>query len=209
MAIPNLPLDGVNFYLDVIHMVHNQLRQLTLTGDERDAALSKVPVKNIELSPVVVDRLSREDAPSIHISVDSSETANDIDGQLQDFIELLNLRIELYLGCDNDNFRLTSLAATLIDDFRQVLSPNVFVGAPISIERLKLDERNEIKLADGRRIYLINDDTARLVSSRPLANDAKIMNAGILQWGFDERTRGTGDEILVYIFQLELHHHVV
>ena len=84
---------------------------------------------------------------------------------------MFELRVELYLGCDNDNYDLTTMTAHLMDDFRQVLSPPHFTSGNIS-------------------------------------GGAKIANAGILQVGFDPRVRGSADEILVYIIEVELHHEV-
>ena len=171
MAIPQLAIRTGNMYLDVVHRLHQALRPLTETDADRNPKYSPTPVRNIELAPVIIDRVSTLVAPSIHISMDSSQTANDLEGESSAFIELLNLRVELYLGCDNDNYRLTTQSADLMNDFRQVLSPTHFTGAPIS-------------------------------------DDAKLVNGGILQWGFDERLRGTPEEILIYIFQVELHHYV-
>lgn len=175
MAIEQLATPTGNFYLDVIYHLHNQLWKLTQLGGPRDTALSAeadgAVVKNIELAPVVMDRVRANAAPSLHISVDSSETANDLEKIVGEFVELLNIRIEVYLNTLNTNTALTVLTGHILDDMRQVLSPNAFVNSELSA-------------------------------------GARISNAGILQWGFDERTRGTADEILVYIVQVQLHHFI-
>ena len=196
MAVNLQPVGNNNFYLNVINTIHNALFQLHLPryplanypNDERMSKLSQASdtrVKNIELAPVVIDRVLNPQgvnpviSPSIYLSVDSSQSANDLVGELQAFIELLNVRVELYLGEINNNFNMTQLAAELINDVGIVLDPTEFIGAQISSENMNMRTGN-----------------------------AKIMNAGISQWAFDERTRGTGHEILVFIFSVELHHYV-
>ena len=178
MAIPSLAINTGNMYLDVIHRVHEQLRLLTVAGADRDLELSDTPLVNLELAPVAIDNAGAVTstlgqqiiAPSAHISVDSTETISDIpDANLSDIVELMNVRIELYIGRDNDNYRLTTKTADLMDDFRQVLSPLAFLGASIS-------------------------------------DSTQLNAAGILQMGFDERLRGSDQEILVCIFQVRLDH---
>ena len=200
----------------------------------RDKSLSDSCIHNIELAPVVIDRILRSVvgspdeviSPSVYLSVDSSQSANDLVGELQAFIELLNVRVELYLGEINNNFNMTQRAADLIHDMSIVLDPTKFIGGSIvnpnvDADRMPTAHYDATEFNSWKNASLQLDDNGQYapltvqewLASKPSIKDtspteAKIMNAGISQWAFDERTRGTGHEILVFIFSVELHHYV-
>ena len=285
MALELLPIGTGSFYEDVGNMIHNALFQLTLTPEQgRSPKLVGEVVQNIEMDPVVWETLDRDLNPAIYISTDSSGSDNDSVGVFGYFIEVLNFRIQLYLGCDNDNEKLTTRELRLVQDFQEVLKPTVFIGAPIGNNEmsgaLRIVDENALEACvemtnclEGTQEYklFISLDGARLANATepayikiegqnsagtnfseyifynqatldvpkwsnhkfaqidgifsagfesnggtilvtaPISSgpkDAQILNAGIAFWGFDEDTRGTSDEVLAFVFDMEVHHYI-
>ena len=218
-------LTTIEFFSSITSVESNVDTTVTIVNDPgqggRDASLSDECVHNIELNPVIIpitaDRRGMP-VPSINISMDSSQSANDLVGELQAIVELLNIRIELYLGRINSGSSLTIKSTQLINDLRYVLSPTRFIGAPMS-KPLSMgahyDATEFSEWRDGATALRADNPfgVQQWLASRPSVRDtqppvSKIMNAGIVQWGFDERTRQTTDELLVFIFSVELHHYV-
>ena len=286
------PLGSTNFYRDVIYRVHNSLTQLTIPlntnqnripgSPTRDVNLSDHKVNNLELSPVVIDTIDSQLSPSIYISLDSSDSANNEGGVFGDFVEFLFIRIELFVGCDNDNYRLTETSSDLIQDFHYVLNPLNFIGSSfagrpenkidildgvtisstltpsntldthrdpldliISLEKAELlnpstpgyikiegtnigntnfsdyiffdqESLGNLKITSNKFKSIGNITTEGFQSGEitieaPITKrlkPAQIRNAQIVGWGYDERTRGTSNEILVFTFEVELHHDI-
>ena len=284
MPLPNYrKITTDNYYEDVINKIWNALQPLTVPDNPnsgRDPDLSDVPVSNIELNPIVIDSTGSSEDPEIYISMDSSASANDLEGSFGTFIELLNIRLELFVGTVNCPEELTIRSTKLLKDLQYVLTPQTFIGAPLSRNEATLlnllndqplsasiavsnnlsTHQNEVNLmielyngvllntnipamvqVNGENShgtsfseYFFYDESelnitkvsnhkfAQITSVTsdgfsggditirgqigPQTQQAQIMDAGLLTWGFDERTRGTSKEVLVFIFQLELHH---
>ena len=294
MALCLLDTNTNNFYENLFHEVHNQLFQLTLKNSEgRDPRLSIIEdddpkgtrLKNLEMNPIVIESMRRDIEPAAFIRADSAGAANELDRVLGDFVEEINIRIELYLGCDNDAKDLTTKTTRLIRDFQTVLNPRNFIGSLfseysvnplviiswqdindplsisssndlsdegdplpllISLEDTTLTDSNtpgyvqvtgEINGVSGNiHDYIIYDQKSlgltkrtnhkfrdissittngfssgeiRIVGSNgDNIREANIMDAGIINWAFDERTINTSDEVLVFIFQAEVDHRI-
>lgn len=281
MALPRYEsITNSNYYLDVIYKIWNALQPLVVLMPDRDSNLSNLPVKNIELNPVIIDRIDTTQGPQIYVSMDSSDSANDLEGTFGTFIELLRIRLELFVGENNDNIELTEESCKLLKDLQYVLNPQDFIGAPLSTSQSAMvnivdnqtisssitvadnlsSYSNEIRLMVELQNGVLSDnnipaairvngenssgttfseyffynrsdlnttrfsnhkfDQITSVSSDGFSGgkitiqaqigeqsrEAQIIDAGILTWGFDERTRGTPKEVLVLIFQTELHH---
>ena len=226
-----------NYCKDIIHRVHNQLRLLTLDKKDRDPMLSDCMVGNIELMPPSLPipgygqtrQLNPPRVTTIYISVDSARKIDETEltdhpRQMGDFVEEYNIRLDVYVGRCAENESVTSRSADLICDIGYVLSPTTFVGAPLSTgfsedtidlrsliysDRVE-DLKDEIK---NQKFDEFIRDLERVIDSSKkakitLSQNAKLINACLLQWSFNELTRGSGEEWLVFIFQAELHHNV-
>ena len=204
-------------------MIYNSLRELTLTGDERDCKLISPPVTNIELLPVYISTITDTNSPSIHISYDNTlNTPTGLQGTLQSLIKIITIRIEVYLGDTNSaaSGELVDRQAEFKDDIEYLLDPRNFIGSPFGYNRA-YDEAveivdnalvdnhiilNPLSNASERIIPSIQILIDRLRTQRSLSEGAQIQDAGILEWIADQRTRESGHEVLAAVFQLELHY---
>ena len=296
MAIEKKPIGTDRYYKDVMYRVHNALVDLTYEPNGnpmRNQNLSDLAVQNIELRPVIIDKpmgmapgstttIERgEDilAPSIYLSVDSFSGLNEEPGTYNEFIEIVNIRIELYVGVDDDNYQLSEKSMELIQDVHEVLKPTDFIGAPFYSEQYlsrtavmghnlrtsielgsSIDFEKDVSLIvnvenpflsgskDGHirvtgenlsgaqfveyflyksgaldrqvsklkfaKIHSIEIDgfsDGTLDISAPLTDrtrSASISNAEIVAGFFDERTRGSPEEIIQFVFEVELRHFI-
>ena len=179
MSLDQRPIRRINFYQDVFDATYNAIWEISAGNTSRSAEYSDQIIQNIEMNPVTWTLVENNTllVPNsndlwVHISVDSSQKINDPNAELQAWVELLNIRLELFLKQrDNDPITLTDRTVKIIDDFQKTLQVTKFVGMPI----------------------------------RP---GARINDAGINSWSYDERLRGTNEEIIIFIFQVQVQHYI-
>ena len=168
-----------NFYQDVFDSTYNAIWEISVGNTSRSAEYSDQIIQNIEMNPLTwtlaqsnIVFAPNSDDLWVHISVDSAQRINPPNADLQAWVELLNIRLELFLRQrDNDSRALTDRTVKVIDDFQKTLEVSKFVSTPLE----------------------------------PLA---RIDNAGISSWSYDERLRGTNEEIIVFIFQVQVQHYI-
>lgn len=166
-----------NFYTNVIHKVFNYMRQLTLTGADRDPLLSGFEPKDIILDSINFHAEHLPPHQLIYISNDASQSVENVGEIISEVVEDMRIRIEIYLGSSSGQEDLTITKTGVMKDMRYLLSRNNYYGP--------VEECDD----DG-------------VMTEP----ARISESRILTYGPHPDTINTGQELLVYLFQVRLHH---
>ena len=180
-----------NYYADALYRIGDAIGYLTETDttERQRLGYSDEVIARYVFSPLVwlVDtagagiQLNPESHDKwVHISVDSSERITPPGVELAGLTERLAFRLELFLEqTDNNPAELTRRTTKLQSDFRLAFAKSRF-------------------LADPGLGPIDNPGTS------PTGYLARIRDADLVRWMYDERLRGTNQEILIFIFQLEV-----
>ena len=176
---------------DIMNRVTSQLQKLLLV-DQNDIPIKppsgslttavantgfETPCYAVVQRPVVVSAIEQERLiPAAYVSFDGGRINPGIETTLNNVVESLGIRIEV-LFRDGTGQDIGGEARPL----------SLQVGACVS------DIHG-----------LINYNTMKLTSFSE--ENVWIINSSLAEWGFDSRFRGTPDEVLIMIFQLDVSH---
>ena len=176
-----------NYYADALYRIGDAVETLTNTDttERQRLGYSDEVIARYVFSPLVwlVDtagagiQLNPESHDKwVHISVDSSERITPPGVELAGLTERLAFRLELFLEQpDNNPAELTRRTTKLLSDFRLAFAKSAFLAFP---------------------------DLGPTATSE--GHIARMRDADLVRWMYDERLRGTNQEILIFIFQLEV-----